>query len=68
VDLVVEDGALTVRAPSGSVTAPMSGEEVHVLVDGPVLEVATRSALVGLPVWFAGGIRPPAAPVHLWWG
>lgn len=67
VDLAVAGGTLTVRTPSASVTAPMSGDEVHVLADGPVLEVATRSALVGLPVWSSAGVRAPAVPVHLWW-
>jgi beta-fructofuranosidase len=67
VDLMVADRTLTVRTRAASVEAPVAGDAVHVVVDGPVLEVATGSAVVGLPMGTTEGVRPPALPVHLWW-
>jgi hypothetical protein len=64
---MVADRTLTVRTRAASVEAPVAGDAVHVVVDGPVLEVATGSAVVGLPMGTTEGVRPPALPVHLWW-
>jgi hypothetical protein len=49
------------------VSAPTSGGDVQVVVDGPVLEVATSSTVIGMPVWSGSGVHAPATPVHLWW-
>ena len=42
-------GAMTVRVPGHEVVAPGTDEPVQVLVDGPVLEVCTGTAVIGLP-------------------
>jgi beta-fructofuranosidase len=67
-ELSVHHGTVEVRTSTSTQSAPLGPGPVNVLVDGPVLEVCTGTALVGLPLVGDGEVDPPDGPdVTLWW-
>ena len=73
VDLVREDDTLTITTAAATVTAPIKvtvpieGSHVDVLVDGCVLEIATRRGVIGLPLSLFPNEAQVDARVTPWW-
>jgi beta-fructofuranosidase len=61
--LTVAGSLLTVSSPGGAVQLPLGPGPVHVLADGPVLEICTGPAIAGMPIATAPSQVLAADPV-----
>ncbi len=69
VDLAVRGDRLVISTPDDEAGMPIAAGDIHVLVDGPLVEIATQQAVVGLPVRSRVDPDPVRADGSLtrWW-